>query len=97
MPTAESVIERIREAIERGKGRFGLASITAAQAALVKPGVRHSLFVGECNMVRLVAGHREGFIVAVGMNRDHILELRAQCDEALRALDEAPHRPPSDG
>ena len=87
-PTVEAIIERIKEAIGRGKGRFGLGSITPAQAAMAGSAARFSLIVGECNVVRVRHKNREGFIVTIGMNRDHILELRGQCDEALKALGE---------
>jgi hypothetical protein len=89
-PTAASIIERVKEAIGRGKGRFGLGSITAAQAAVVGSSARFSLIVGESNVVRVRQGNREGFIVMIGMNRDHIVELRGQCDEALKTLGEFP-------
>ena len=84
--TAQSVMERITEAISRGKGRFGLGAITGAQAVLA-PGSKYSLMVGACQIVRVRAKTTQGFVAAVSMNREQIQELRDQCDEALKALE----------
>jgi hypothetical protein len=86
-PTAEEVMKRISEAIGRGKGRFGLGSVTKAQAAMAGSSAPYSLTVGSCSMVRTRVKGQEGFLVSIGMNRDHIQELRDQCDAALTALD----------
>jgi hypothetical protein len=74
-PTAETVVARIASAILNGSGRFGFATLDGETA----------LFAGAHRVVRV----DNGFIVALGLTRAHLLEIRDAVNAALDASDAA--------
>jgi len=80
LPSLQSALEHITQAIGRGKGRFALAIAPAGAWPYSK-----APFVLAAGSIRSVSV-RGGFIITIGMTREHLLELRELCDEALASL-----------
>ncbi len=88
MTTWKEDLQRIVDAIGRGKARFALGLMTPQDQMMAKSSAPFSLAVGACSVVKVHAkmaggGRREGFIVHIGMTRDHLLELQEKIGRLL--------------
>lgn len=77
MKSSTEATKEIVDAIRRKKARFALGFDPSLTGMVV-------LFAGSYRALR----SEDGIIVTMGVNRENLLKLREECDEALKYLDE---------